>query len=41
MAVQFSDFRTFSMCDAFLGGGVMGSPGWNAALTVMTDLKHH
>uniref|UniRef100_A0A3Q1IB63 Pyridine nucleotide-disulfide oxidoreductase domain-containing protein 2 n=1 Tax=Anabas testudineus TaxID=64144 RepID=A0A3Q1IB63_ANATE len=23
------------------GGGVMGSPGWNAALTVMADLKHH
>ncbi|XP_008277975.1 pyridine nucleotide-disulfide oxidoreductase domain-containing protein 2 [Stegastes partitus] len=22
------------------GGGVMGSPGWNAALTVMADLKH-
>lgn len=23
------------------GGGVMGSPGWNAALTVMADLKRH
>ncbi|XP_070833890.1 pyridine nucleotide-disulfide oxidoreductase domain-containing protein 2 [Chaetodon trifascialis] len=23
------------------GGGVMGSPGWNAALTVMADLKGH
>ncbi|XP_068578557.1 pyridine nucleotide-disulfide oxidoreductase domain-containing protein 2 [Cebidichthys violaceus] len=23
------------------GGGVMGSPGWNAALTVMGDLKRH
>ncbi|MED6271535.1 Pyridine nucleotide-disulfide oxidoreductase domain-containing protein 2, partial [Characodon lateralis] len=23
------------------GGGVMGSPGWNAALTVISDLKHH
>lgn len=22
------------------GGGVMGSPGWNAALAVMADLKH-
>ncbi|XP_030011055.1 pyridine nucleotide-disulfide oxidoreductase domain-containing protein 2 [Sphaeramia orbicularis] len=23
------------------GGGVMGSPGWNAALTVIADLKSH
>ncbi|XP_037541533.1 pyridine nucleotide-disulfide oxidoreductase domain-containing protein 2 [Nematolebias whitei] len=23
------------------GGGVMGSPGWNAALTAMSDLKNH
>lgn len=23
-----------------IGGGVMGSPGWNAALAVMADLKH-
>lgn len=23
----------------FLGGGVMGSPGWNAALTALADLK--
>ncbi|MED6251724.1 Pyridine nucleotide-disulfide oxidoreductase domain-containing protein 2 [Ataeniobius toweri] len=23
------------------GGGVMGSPGWNAALTVISDLKRH
>ncbi|XP_015235672.1 PREDICTED: pyridine nucleotide-disulfide oxidoreductase domain-containing protein 2 isoform X1 [Cyprinodon variegatus] len=23
------------------GGGVMGSSGWNAALTVLSDLKHH
>ncbi|KAM4599791.1 pyridine nucleotide-disulfide oxidoreductase domain-containing protein 2 [Fundulus diaphanus] len=22
------------------GGGVMGSPGWNAALTVLSDMKH-
>lgn len=24
----------------FLGGGVMGAPGWNGALTVLADLKH-
>lgn len=23
-----------------VGGGVMGAPGWNAALAVMADLKH-
>ncbi|XP_054456352.1 pyridine nucleotide-disulfide oxidoreductase domain-containing protein 2 [Anoplopoma fimbria] len=42
-----SDYRTpikgLYLCGSGChpGGGVMGSPGWNAALTVMGDVKSH
>ncbi|XP_047458126.1 pyridine nucleotide-disulfide oxidoreductase domain-containing protein 2 [Mugil cephalus] len=44
---SFSDYRSpvkgLYLCGSGChpGGGVMGSPGWNAALTVMADLKRH
>uniref|UniRef100_A0A3Q3K9S8 Pyridine nucleotide-disulfide oxidoreductase domain-containing protein 2 n=1 Tax=Monopterus albus TaxID=43700 RepID=A0A3Q3K9S8_MONAL len=43
----FSDYRSpikgLYLCGSGChpGGGVMGAPGWNAALTVMADLKCH
>nr|XP_057914576.1 pyridine nucleotide-disulfide oxidoreductase domain-containing protein 2 [Doryrhamphus excisus] len=43
---SLSDYRTpikgLYLCGSgsHPGGGVMGSPGWNAALTAMADLKH-
>jgi hypothetical protein len=42
---EISDYRTpignFYLCGAGMhpGGGVMGAPGHNAALTVLSDLK--
>ncbi|XP_034408079.1 pyridine nucleotide-disulfide oxidoreductase domain-containing protein 2 [Cyclopterus lumpus] len=44
---SLSDYRTpikgLYLCGSgsHPGGGVMGSPGWNAALTVLGDLKRH
>ncbi|XP_077351346.1 pyridine nucleotide-disulfide oxidoreductase domain-containing protein 2-like isoform X2 [Festucalex cinctus] len=44
---SLSDYRTpikgLYLCGSgsHPGGGVMGSPGWNAALTAMADLKRH
>ncbi|XP_068424092.1 pyridine nucleotide-disulfide oxidoreductase domain-containing protein 2 [Clinocottus analis] len=44
---SLSDYRTpikgLYLCGSgsHPGGGVMGSPGWNAALIVMADLKRH
>ncbi|XP_056292202.1 pyridine nucleotide-disulfide oxidoreductase domain-containing protein 2 [Pseudoliparis swirei] len=44
---SLSDYRTpikgLYLCGSgsHPGGGVMGSPGWNAALTVLGDMKRH
>lgn len=41
-ALKMRSFAFFEpgKCSFLIGGGVMGSPGWNAALAVMADLKH-